>query len=138
MGNVVVCDTDALIALTLETDPHHQKAINISHNLLRQGVSIIFPATVFPEAITTLKRAFNQSEKARLINTQYQQGVFEVEYIDQEIMGRASRIFDKTNSKQNTFFDAIVAATAEKLGTKEIFSFDNWYPKLGLKLVREN
>lgn len=49
-------------------------------------------------------------------------------------MKRAYEIFDKAKSKQNTFFDAIVAATAKKLGAECIFSFDGWYPKLGLKL----
>ncbi|MDP3732992.1 MAG: hypothetical protein Q8Q91_00480 [Candidatus Daviesbacteria bacterium] len=69
MGSaIVVGDADALIALTLEKDPHHRKAV----------------------------------------------------------------------SKHNTFFDAIVAATAEKLNADGIFSFDSWYPKLGFKLVDKN
>lgn len=41
----------------------------------------------------------------------------------------------KNGSKKNTFFDAIVAATAENLGTDAIFSFDDWYPKLGFRLL---
>lgn len=135
MAKVVIADADALIALALENDPHHKKALTISNKLLQMGATIIFPVTVFPEAITTLKRAFNQPEKAHLINNQLQQGIFQVEYIDEEIMGRASRLFEKTISKQNTFFDCLVAATAEKLGVDTIFSFDNWYPKLDLHLA---
>lgn len=135
MSKVVVADADALIALVLESDPHHKNAVKISTLLINQGASVIFPITVFPEAITTLKRAFNQPQKAHLINKQLQQGAFQVEYLDKDIIDLASQIFGKTNSKQNTFFDAIVAATAQKLGADAVFSFDNWYPKLGLKLV---
>jgi predicted nucleic acid-binding protein len=71
-----------------------------------------------------------------MVNKQYQEGVYNVIYVDEKIQKRASDIFDKKAvSKKNTIFDAIVVATAEQLGTKLIFSFDGWYPKLGFKLV---
>jgi len=134
-NKIVVADADALIALALEHDPHHKKSVTIAEMLARNLVTIIFPVTVFPEAITTLKRAFNQPEKAHLINKQFQQGAFSVEYINEEIMTRASQLFEKAVSKQNTFFDAIVASTAEKLEADAIFSFDNWYTKLGFTIA---
>lgn len=132
---ICVADADALIALALEKDPNHHQAVSISTMLLERDVTVIFPVTVFPEAITSLKRAANQPKKANLINKQLQQGVFHIEYIDEVIFQRASQIFDQAESKQNTFFDAIVAATAEKLGAESIFSFDKWYVKLGFKLA---
>lgn len=132
---ISIADADALIALVLEKDPNHGKAVSISGKLLNRGINIIFPVTVFPEAITSLRRAANQPEKARLINKQLQQGAFHIEYLDEEIIRYASGIFDQADSKQNTFFDAIVVATAKKLSADSIFSFDNWYPKLGFKLA---
>lgn len=138
MSNPIsIADADALIALTLEKDPNHQKALDISKKLLSKGVSVVFPVTVFPEAITSLKRAAGQPEKAHLINKQLQQGVYTVEYIDEETLEKASMLFNNANSKQNTFFDCLVAATAKKLGASTIFSFDKWYKKLGFKLASE-
>ena len=134
---VVVADADALIALILEDDIHHNKAKIISTSLSEKGANIIFPVTVFPETITFLKRAVNQSDKAHIINRQLQSGAFIVEYIDEQILKLATFYFNKANSKKNTFFDAIVAATAQKLEADAIFSFDNWYPKLGFKLAGE-
>lgn len=132
---ISIADTDVLIALVLEKDPNHEQAISISEKLLNRGINIIFPVTVFPEAITSLRRAANQPEKARLINKQLQQGAFHIEYLDEVILQNATLIFDQADSKQNTFFDAIIAATAKKLNAESIFSFDNWYPKLGYKLA---
>lgn len=132
---ICVADADAIIALALENDPNHQPARAISEALRKRGITIIFPITVFPEAITSLKRAANQPKKAHLINRQLQQGAFHIEYIDEEILQRASQIFDQADSKQNTLFDTIVAATAEKLDAESIFSFDNWYSKMGHKLA---
>lgn len=134
-NSLVVADADALIALVLEHDPNHKRAQQIADSLVNESVAIIFPVTVFPEAITSLKRAAKQPEKAHLINRQYLAGSFHVEYINEDIMKRASQIFEKAISKQNTLFDAIVAATAEKLEADAIFSFDEWYGKLGFKLA---
>lgn len=136
-NSICVADADALIALTLENDPNHNNAVKISKRLLETNTTIAFPATVFPETITSLKRAANQPEKAHLINKQLQQGTFYIEYPDEEIFQKASQIFEKAKSKQNTFFDAIVAASAEKLGASSIFSFDKWYTKLGFKLASD-
>lgn len=134
---IVVADADALIALTLENDPNHKRAQQIAESLRKRLVTVIFPVTVFPEAITSLKRAANQPEKAHLINRQYLAGVFQVEYISEDIMKKAAEIFDSAISKQNSLFDAIVAATAQTLKADAVFSFDDWYPKLGLKLAEE-
>lgn len=134
MSEVVVGDADGLISLALPLDPNHDLAVAGIAAFAEQGIEVIFPSTVFPEAVTSLKRAANQPEKAHLLARQFAKGVFNVVYVDQDIMNRACEIFDNAKSKQNTLFDAIVAATAEKLGANYIFSFDGWYPKLGLSL----
>ncbi len=130
-------DADGLISLALPLHPNHQLAVAGTTAFAREGIEVIFPSTVFPEAITSLKRAANQPEKAHLLAKQFAQGVFNVFYVDQFVMNRACEIFDGAKSKQNTFFDAIVAATAENLGAEYIFSFDGWYPKIGHKLFTE-
>lgn len=137
MSSIVVADADVLIALAFESDPHHERALITNNRLIQNEANIIFPFTVFPEAITTLKRALNQPEKAHLLNRKLSQGVFQIEYPNQDIMNRAAEIFDKAISKKNTLFDAIVAATAENLKADTIFSFDQWYTKLGFKLASE-
>jgi len=134
MNKIAVGDADGLISLALAIDPNHTLAVAGTTAFAKQGIEVVFPSTVFPEAITSLKRAANQPEKAHLLARQFAQGTFNVAYVDQDIMNRACEIFENAKSKQNTFFDAIVAATAENLGAECIFSFDGWYPKLGHQL----
>ena len=134
MSNIAVGDADGLISLALSHESNHDLAVAGTIAFAKQGIEVLFPVTVFPEAITSLKRAANQPAKAHLLATQFAKGAFNIVYIDKDIMNRACEIFDKAKSKQNTFFDAIVAATAEKLDASCIFSFDGWYPKLGFKL----
>jgi len=51
------------------------------------------------------------------------------------MLARAAQLYDPQGSKQDTFFDAIVAAVAQKLNATAVFSFDKWYEKVGLRLV---
>ena len=134
---MVVSDADALIALTHEGDVNHRKAITISTKLLEKGVTIIFPNTAILEAVTALKRALNLPEKSSLVNRQYYQGAFVVEYINENIQLLASKYYEKAVSKRNTAFDAVVVATAEELKADAIFSFDGWYKKLGFALLSD-
>ena len=134
MGKIAVGDADGLISLALPLHPNHKLAIAGIAAFAKEGIEIIFPSTAFQEAVTSLKKAANQPEKAHLLAKQFAKGIFNTIYVDQDIMNRACEIFDNAKSKQNTFSDAIVAATAENLGAEYIFSFDGWYPKIGYDL----
>ena len=132
---LAVADADALIAIVHDRDYNHKKALAINDKLSHGGVIIVFPNTAIIEAMTTLKRALNLPDKSELVNKKYQQGAFEIEYVNESIQMLSSKIYEKARSKKNTAFDAIVAACAEKLGAESIFSFDSWYTKLGFSLA---
>ena len=136
MTKTVIVDSDALIALSLNSDANHNKAVKISENWSKRGYTFIFPNTMILETMTALKRAKNESKLAHLINKQFlSKSAFNVLYVNEEIQTKASRLFDSAGSKQNTPFDAVVAASAEVIGADAIFSFDSWYPKLGYTLA---
>lgn len=135
MGKIAVGDADGLVALADDKDPNHQKARKVSEWLLSNGYQVTFPNTAISEAITALKRGKNLPEKAHVLNRQYQAGAFLVEFVTQEIQERASRRFEKTVSKKNTIFDAVVIEVAIELGADYIFSFDSWFLKEGFNLV---
>lgn len=135
MNRLAIGDADGLVALADEADANHNKAQRVSKWLLEKGYEIIFPNTAILEAITALKRAKNLPEKAHLINRQYQSGAFLVEFVNEEIQHRASARFEKTISKKNTIFDAVVAEIAVELQAEFIFSFGGWYSKEGFHLA---
>lgn len=137
MNKVAVGDADILVALADEKDANHTKAQKMSNWLLDRGYEIVFPNTAILEAITALKRAKDLPEKAHLINRQYQAGAFLVEFVSEEIQRKASIRFEKTISKKNTIFDAIVAEVAVHLKAEYICSFDSWYLKEGFYLTPE-
>ena len=134
---VVVGDADAIIYLHLRNDVLHEKAKKISKRLYSSGSSVIFPNTALIEAITTFQRKLSKSHLAEFLIEQYNSNAFEIEYVDEKMMKIAISFFDPTGSKQNTFFDGIVAACARILSADAIFSFDTFYKKKGFKLASD-
>lgn len=135
--NLVVGDADSLIALFLYYDANNKLATSTLKKLNDAGTTIIYPNTAIAEAITTLLRRHSNPNLASYVVSQYRNNRFTVEYIGEEIMKLATDIFNPKGSKQNTFFDAIVAACAKTLSVDFVFSFDDWYSKLGFKLASE-
>lgn len=132
---IVVGDTDGLIALLSEEDANHKKAVVTITKLLQLEAQTVFPVTAVAETITTLKRKLNEPELAAALIAQITSGELAIEDVDKEMLSNALTIFDPKESKKNTLFDALVVTTARKLNTKFIFSTDDWYTKLGLKLA---
>ena len=137
MNDLVICDTDALIALFSATDIHKQRAKQTLILLSNQNFFLYFPVTVLSEAITTSQRIIEDKLLVETIVKNAHEGNLPVVPVDQEIVDIAISIFNPNGSKNNTFFDAIVAATAKKYQAKAIFSFDVWYKKQGFTLASE-
>ncbi len=135
---LVVGDADSLIALLVVGDALHDLAAATSKDLLERGTRVVYPATAIAEAITTLARKHSNPQLAIYLSDQYQNNAFEVVHTDEEIMQTAAEYFGQTSSKQNTFFDALVVATAKKYQADGIFSFDKWYKKLGFTLAPDS
>lgn len=134
---VVIGDSDGLIAILHEEDKNFQIAKKTVAQLVQNDVQVIFPLTTIVETVTTLKRKLDKPQLAATVARQIIKGELAIETIDTELLGTALTMFDPIGTKQNTLFDAIVAACAKKYKTNVIFSFDGWYRKLGFKLATD-
>lgn len=132
---IVVGDTDGLIAILHEEDANHKKAVETVAKLLQHDAQTVFPLTTITETVTTLKRKLNKPDLAAKVVERITSGKLSIENVDIDMLNEALKVFDPKSSKQNTLFDALVVATAKKLGTKVIFSTDEWYFKLGFTLA---
>jgi predicted nucleic acid-binding protein len=133
----VIVDTDALFALFNKDDANAQKAENLIQILYEQKVRLLYPATMLVETIDTLQRKLKRHEEAAQVTTLISSSQFAIESIEPisgDILRVAATYFEKNQSKQITLADCVVAAVAKKYNAI-IFSFDNWYKKMGFRLV---
>lgn len=137
MEKIAVADSDSLIALLSVDDVNHNKAINLLEKLINQGYRIIYPATVIVETTTTFQIKFSNPRLSAEIVKMTTHAQLPVETVDQQVIDKALSLFNADGSKKNTLFDAVVAATAQIMNTKIIFSFDKWYKTKGFKIVSD-
>lgn len=132
---IVVVDADALIALFNEDDALAAQAEALLQRLIADEVMLLYPATTLVEAVTTLQRKLSRPLLAEQVVDLLHTDQLPIEPVDADILTHAIRLFDPKGSKQNTLFDAVVAATAQRHQAAAIFSFDGWYEKAGFRLV---
>lgn len=133
----VIADADILVSTLLEKDANNKDALELQEKIVTAEIGVKFPNTAILEAITMLRRVFNRADYANKINNQFLNGEYDVIYVTEKIQKLASEIFSKTKSKQNTIFDCVVLATAKLTKAEGIFSFDDWYKKMGVKSLKD-
>ena len=134
-SDTIVVDTDAMIGLFNPNDVLASDASALLNTIVAAQATLIYPSTAIAETITTFQRKLNDKAAAAQIVQGIRAKDFIIEMVDQSVIDAASALFNPQGSKQNTFFDAIVAAVAQKLNATTVFSFDGWYEKVGLRLV---
>ncbi len=133
---LIIGDTDALIS-TINIDAHHEVVKAIYRELASVNAGIYFPSAIIAETITTCQRRLKNPSLAEAMVTQLTSDLINVLPTDDDTLQMAAAFFHPHGSKENTFFDAIVAASAKKQNADAIFSFDQWYRKLGFKLASD-
>jgi len=134
--SLIIADADAIIAVSNKEDANHEKAKYLLESLLTRA-TILFPVTTICEAATVLRGRLNKPDEAATIIKRFQSGDIPVQGVDSDTLTEAVALFNPTGSKKNTLFDAVVAALAKRLNADAIFSFDQWYQKIGLTLVSD-
>lgn len=131
----MLLDTNILIYAINIDSPKHKIAqkfikdnkieLEIAHQNILEAIRVLTHKNFSrPMALNHALKAFLSIAKSCLIVS-----------LNQSSYYLAIELIKNYKLSGNRIFDAIVVATAKKLNTNIIFSFDDWYEKLGLKLA---
>lgn len=132
--NTVIVDSDAIIGLVYTTDSLHKRCVQIFKFLKEHDFYTFTPYAIVLEAATTLVRALHQPELAEEVLSSYSK--LEME-IDTDVSDLVAKLYEPKTSKKNTPFDHYILALARKNNIKYVFSFDEFYRKKGLILMKD-
>lgn len=136
----LIVDSDALIALFNKDDSNFSKAKILFESFYEQKTRLIYPSTTLVETIDTIQRRLKKYEIAEQIAQLIAGAEFAIESIepiDGAYLKEAVKYFKSEKDNRKTLADAVVVAVAKKNNADGIFSFDEWYQKLGFKLAYE-
>ena len=132
--NSIIADSSGLISLVSSTDQNHQKALDISQELLQAKGSIIIPSDVFSETLNVAGKKLGHSAAVGTAETLFTTSPFVIVDSDEKLREHAFSLFKK-QPEPVSFTDCIVMATADRYKTKEIFGFDKIFSKNGYNRI---
>ena len=132
MANILL-DTSAIFSLLNVEDSHHRRAAEIHKAILSRKASLVLPNFLLAESHTILNRRMGYQVAKEFLDAALRD--FEIERVTLEDEWTAHAILHQTTRRRDlSYFDAVAVAVAERLGIKEIFSFDSHFERSGLTL----
>jgi predicted nucleic acid-binding protein len=129
----IIVDTDAFISLLITDDANH-KAVSRLFFENKNSLLYVSPVTV-GEAVTVVSNRISQ-KMAKIVLTKIREtSPIELE-VNIPIASTTDEIFLKQNNKHTSWFDCLNVALYRYYHMEAIFSFDLFYKKMGLKILR--
>lgn len=133
----VVIDSDAIYAVYNHNDPLHNKAIKTLQRLNNKHFQLIYPTSVIFEVMSLFQRVLSTPSVTMKIADMISRDLLIIFAIDNELLKESTAIFKPAGSRKNTLIDCSVAVAAKKIKARGVFSYDQFYKKLGLKLAED-
>jgi len=133
----VFVDTNVFVALEDQNDSTHKKAVELS-SLLNQNKKMKFytSSEVIGETLTVISHKLGK-EIARLFIKRYKNNKMIEFFFDESMYKDTKDLFLRNKSKNISFVDCSSVITMRRAKINVIFSFDDDFKKLGIKLLEE-
>lgn len=131
-----IVDSDALIGLIHETDALHLPCFKIANYLHQKNFLLFIPYPIVLEAATALAKdkTIKRPDLAGKLLKDY--AAVERTFFETQVGEQVAKIYQPKTSRRNTPFDYYVLACAKRNNIRLIFSFDSFYEKNGLVLLK--
>jgi predicted nucleic acid-binding protein len=130
----VLLDTSGLFALLIPDDAHHKQSLEINDRLIRRQVTLILPNFLLAESHAIINKRLGPRSAREFLNAALLD--FQIERITVEDEWAAHAMLQTISRRRNlSYFVAVAIALAGRLGIHEVFSFDDHFRLMGLKLA---
>lgn len=120
---MIVCDTGPLVALSNERDDYYVAAKDLFRDLHMAGETVLIPSTVLAETCYWLNKHGGPEVEAAFLDA-VADGTFTLVDLTNDDVVRMSELVRRFGSFTLGGTDASVVAIAERLGLREIATFD--------------
>lgn len=120
---MILCDTGPLVALSNERDEHYFTANNLFRDLHMAGETLALPATVLADTCYWLNEHGGAEVEAAFLDA-VADGTLQLVDLTTEDVGRMAELVRQFSSFPLGGSDASVVAIGERLGVREIATFD--------------
>ena len=131
----VIADTSGLYSLLSETDSNHTQALNVARFLKQDRATILLPYDVFAETINIVGKRAGHAQAVAV--SQVLQSPAYVLFDTAAAVRRSALDRFAIQPSSVSYTDCIVMAVADQYDTKDIFGFDEAFPRNGYHGIGE-
>ena len=129
----IFIDTNVFVALRDTNDSTHQKALEIAKTLKEKTVRFYTSSDIIGETLTVLSRKLGKAIALDWYKDLQKSDIREI-FVDETIHQKARSLFNKTRPKNISFIDCSSVVIMRENRIRFIFSFDEDFKSLGIRL----
>jgi predicted nucleic acid-binding protein len=131
---MIFIDADAYIALYVEKDANHKKAILKLDKLKKMNEKAMTSFDVISEVSTKLSYFMTKGLALSFINDIINSDIV-IDYVSKDKISGVMKLFEKQKSKRVSITDCVNMYLASERKVECFFSFDKHYKQNGFKLI---
>lgn len=131
----IFVDTSGWVALFVEKDSNHKKAVFIFEKLKNSKAALYTSDYVIDETITTILVRGNHKQSIVAGNALFNSEIIRSIYVAPEYLESAWKLYQKYKDKEFSFTDVTSFAIVKDLDVGKVFSFDSDFRQVRIELV---
>ena len=131
--NRVFIDTNIFVALRDKNDSNHKRAVQILERLIKADVIFFTSSDVIGETLTVISRKLGKTQAVKFLKEV--EGMAREIFVDENLHRISRNFFTEVRSKTISFVDCSNVVVMKNSKIKTIFSFDEDFKKMGVKLA---
>jgi predicted nucleic acid-binding protein len=124
LGEKVLIDSDAFIGLQIQSDAHHQDAIEGFTKLRARGLQPTATVLVITETTNLLSRRYSMTDAKRFLQAVE---TLPIIAIDEELHRKSVKLFQEQTKSKTSLVDMANIVVMRQLEISQIFAFDKVY-----------
>lgn len=138
MTSEVFLDTAYAIALSVESDAHHERAVEIAERLEDEKTRLVTTRAVLLEIGNALSKKLYRAAAAELLDALEQDSQVEIVSLSNEIYKRAFELFKNRADKDWGLIDCVSFVVMRERGLTEALTTDEHFEQAGFRALLRN
>jgi len=131
----IFVDTSGWVALFVENDRHHKKAVSVFEEMKQAKMSIYTSDYVIDETITTIGVRGNHRQSVVAGEALFSSEIIKIVYVAPDYLGKTWILYQKYRDKEFSFTDVSCFSIMKELHIGKAFSFDSDFALVGIALI---
>jgi len=131
----VFVDTSGWVALFVDNDQNHKKAVSIFEDIKSLKSLIYTSDYIIDETITTIMARGNHKQSVSAGEALFTSKIIKIIHVSADYLQAAWELYQKYKDKSFSFTDVTSFVIMNNLGIRKAFGFDREFLQAGIELI---